>query len=78
MAGQFTESPHVDRANLLDEHAGRLAGDIGPGTKRRGTGATRGRRDEYDGAREHLVCVHDDAEGIRRCSWPTPRGSLNR
>ena len=59
---RVAETVHVDGTNLLDEHRCRLAVDVEPGSKRRGSSARRGRRNEHNRPGQHRVGLHDDAQ----------------
>ena len=64
VAGQATEPPHVHRADLLDEHASRGAGDFDLWSKGRSASAARRRSDQHDRAGKQLVGLDDHAVSI--------------
>jgi len=64
MPSEIAEPPHVDRTDLLHQHTRRLISDLDLRSERCGSGTTRGRCNEHDRSREHLVSLHDHAEAI--------------
>ena len=60
-ADQLSEAAGVDSANLLDKDAGDLTQQVDLGAERRRPRAERCRSYQYDGARQELVRLHNDA-----------------
>lgn len=64
VAHQVAEPLGVDGADLLDEDAGPLAGDVDLGPKRRRPGAAGGGGNDHRRARQELVGLDDDSEAL--------------
>jgi hypothetical protein len=60
-ADQVSQAAGVDSANLLDKDASNLTQQVDLGPEGRRSSAVRCRSYKYDGAREELVRLHDDA-----------------
>ena len=60
-ADQLSQAAGVDSANLLDKDAGDLTQQVDLGAEGRRPRAERCRSYQYDGARQELVRLHDDA-----------------
>src|SRR5438093_5612518 len=64
VAHQVAESLGVDGADLFDEDAGPLAGDVDLGPKRRRPGAAGSGGHDHHRARQELVGLDDDCEAL--------------
>jgi hypothetical protein len=60
-ADQVSQAAGVDSANLLDKDASNLTQQVDLGPEGRRSSAVRCRGYKYDGAREELIRLHDDA-----------------
>jgi len=73
-AHSTTEPLNVDGADLLDQHAGEITGDVDLRPEQRRLGASRGWSDDDDRAGQHHVGLHNDAVPL----VPRPLGILKR